>query len=783
MAIKMKQLILIGLASLLWFCGITCVVEAAESNDDDFNIMLDDSERDSNDAELDEFGFELEDEEENQALTIERQRLSAIEMGLLYQDSNHYFTHRYYGLDDLGWYPQLNYTAYLTPGSDAKNYFNLDLGLLGNEFGNLNLDWGIHGLFKQSIEYQQSIQLNNDSAGTIFTNPGADRLLLPGDWVAGTSTANMSQLKEPLNEFDPNLKRKSAHITHQHKLNRHWQLYADLKMDQKDGVKPMGAAIYFNAANPHSVILPEPVDSQTSDLDFEVQYQRDKLNFNTAYAFSNYDNKIDNLSWQNPYGDVISTAVDYPLGFGSIGQPVDNTQQSLRMYGQYIYSPKLTLQWDGALGLLTQDEPFLPYSVHSDQLATPTDLPSTNLDGEIFSRHINAALLFNPKYTYSLALRYRHELRDNKTPRQLFQYLPGDATPTAQPLLAVYNYRVGFEKDRVSLEGRYRFPKRIQFKGELSHERISRQNYAVDVNREDRLLLAVKSHPLHNMTTEISFIYSDRAASSYDWAYDYYAMYTADLINLIPDNQRYTNHPQLRQYFIANREQQEWKLNLQYLINSAWNVSGELRWQWQDYDRTVLGLRSRENQIVNLQSHYVSSQLLSFYAYYQWVDNDDEQMGWQFSGGADKSYNDISVPLFEASDASRIWSVNNSNQYYAFGTGFELKIVPGKLTYQFDYSRVNTQVNYEFANSGSADLDAMALPESSSELHQIYNEFTYHVDKQTRVLFGLGYYQYLEKDWAFDTVLPDTLASVIGTGEQPANESVRVIAMSIYHEF
>ncbi|MDX1694734.1 MAG: MtrB/PioB family decaheme-associated outer membrane protein [Ketobacteraceae bacterium] len=743
--------------------------------EEDFNLW---QEEEVSDSGSEDFSFGFAEDSEPEPVT--NFHYNQLEAGATWLDSDSFMYGRYNGLDGQGWYPLLDWSLGMTRDPDSGYFYDIRLQLAGPDAKTFQLDWGNAAYFEQSIDYSRSQYYGNSSGYTPFVNPGNETLELPVLWEGGMTTGDMSGLDEPLTPLIPVLQRDRFALSHSQKLSPLWRFNLDFAAEKKEGIKTSGNAIYFNVANPYGVVLPEPVNYRTNDIGLGFSYHGERLQASAGYSLSLFDNHRDRTAWQNPYEDVISSAVDYPNGFGAKDQPADNQHHLLRTSGGYRLSERQRLEWDLSWGLSLQDETYEPYSVN-EELLVSEPLPADDLNGEVSSINADLAWLITPVAKLQLDTRFRHRSRDNNTPRHEYLYIRGDGQNQPASVFGVYNYRVGRKSNELSTQARYRLDSAITLKGGYEFEQVERRNYAVNRNKEDRYMVGIRSRSFEKVTIDIDYQHADRYASEYQWDYDFFALHNAEWINTLPDNQRYINHPLLKQFPVANREQDQWDISLQTLFNPAWSLNARFRGQWQDYDSTVLGLRSRDNLSANLQTNYAASDRWSVYAYAHISEQNDEQDGLQFRPGADKAYNDISVPLFEASDSSRSWRVKADTTAVSLGLGGEFHITPDKLTLVLDYVMTDTEADYHVSDAGAADITTSNLPQASTRMHQLISELRYQWDPVTELRFGYGYYRYEEDDWAYDTLQVDSIDNVISTGQKPANESINRLTTTIVY--
>lgn len=768
-----KSLLATAIAGQLFTVVISGKVSATEVNGEE---------------ESDEFGFSLEETSSEEPQVSLPTHTSTLELGATYTSDDNSQFGKYNGYHSSGWQPLLQFNS-LNAATEPETFsweFDVRIGNEDNQsllFKALNSD----GLFIKAL-YQNSTSFGLQSGTTPFINPGSDDLKLPNDWLPGITTSEFGNLFERQHEVHLEQSRERLLVNQKYRLTPNWDLLADVQTEKKTGLKTTAGAIYFNAANGHSVILPEPIDSQTHDMSLGLGFHTDNLQVNGSYRLALFDNHVDRLQWQNPYDQAFSSNISYPNGLGAIDSAPDNQFQQARLSGNYQFSPTLRLQWDSAYGLAEQDEDFEPYTVN-ESLLVHTPLPVQSLTGEVETSSLHTALLLQPLPKLSLEARYRYDARDNNSPRNAYLYVRGDGADQPATLFSVYNVATGHEKQNARLDAHYRLPSHMKLSIGYGYEQTDRRNAAVSKTEDDVYRLGLRAHPHQKLTTEFSYEYRDRTASDYHWAYDYYAQFDSELINLTPDNERYTNHPELRQFHLANREDDTYKLRVNVLATERINFNASALWQQQHYDKSSLGLRKNNLTQYNFQANFAPTESLNYYLYANLSSNDQSQNGWQFLGGADKAYNDTVPPLTDASDERNRWAIESADKSRSFGAGVNHELITDVLALTLDYVYVKTsneydsEVNSNLADSSSINANAGLIPRSSTQSHQLGVVLDYQFNPQTTVRCDYHFYRYKESDWGSEFNPINTLDKVLLQGEEPRNEKLHAVTGSVIYQF
>jgi len=703
-----------------------------------------------------------------------------IELGIGYPSDKSFTFGRYNGWNDDTAKPVFNvdYHQWQPDGilGGTLDYVDLTGTDLGLDTRRANLALGTTGGFRLALDYD-ALQTNYNFTGrTPFRGSGA-ALTLPAGWVAANTTGGMLGFDEVARRFDQQLERERWGISLAKRFNDGVSLSAGFSTEDKSGTGTMGGAFYFDASNGHSAILPRPVDYTTNQFDAALHFLRDALSLDLSYFYSRFDNDSSGLSWQNPYGDSFGPAVDYPTGIGQMALEPDNDMHQVRLLASYLLTSKLRLSLDGSYARTTQDDTFLPFTANPG-LTPGAPLPRRDLDGEVDTSTFNIAAHYRPLSKLTLQAKWRFEDRHNDSPRDGYLYVRGDAWAPSDSRFTVYNSPHSRRLNRGELEASYRLPLASRLSASYSYEEIDRKNAAVRETEEDIYVLALSSRPAAGWTARLELSYRDRAASTYHWDQSYYAYYDADLINLIPDNQRYTNHPLLSQYYLANRELREGKFSLGYAPGGSWSLNFDYIHTDTDHGKNDLGLQEEQRDHATLSAGLQPAGPVSLTFYYSYDRYETEQLGRAFRGGIEKNAFEIYPPLPQASDPARNWETEGEDETHSLGANLRWSATE-RLETEFDYTFVDAAGAQDFTTFGAADLDETPLPDLENTLHSFLARATYQLRERLSLKFDYRYYRYEEDNWAIDRVRHDTLDKVLSTGESSPDDDIHFFQVSI----
>jgi MtrB/PioB family decaheme-associated outer membrane protein len=381
-----------------------------------------------------------------------------------------------------------------------------------------------------------------------------------------------------------------------------------------------------------------------------------------------------------------------------------------------------------------------------------------------------------------LDLFYKLRDRDYDAPRDGYRYIRGDGGDQPRSALTVYNTAHDLTSQTAGFEAAYRLPLRSKLSFEYEFENVVRRNAAVEETDEGRFTVAYRIQPRTDFSARMSLLYGDRAADTYQWDQSYYALLDTELINATPDNQRYINHPELSQYYMANRERLEAKIDLSYLPSQRWNLGLNMQWRDDDYDKSNLGLTGAAWQRIHFSASYVASESLSGSVYAGWDRYESEQSGRAFRGGQEKDAFDIYPPLPQASDPNQNWDLDATDDATTLGANV-LWQVAEQFDLRFDYNFVDTQSEQDFKTRPLGTVTASDLPEVETRLHHVKASGIWHLREQLSLQLDYQYYRYSSDDWARQDVNANTIDKVLTFGERNPNEKIHYVGVSAVYRW
>lgn len=333
-------------------------------------------------------------------------------------------------------------------------------------FGTLGIDYSRRDLENgQWVEFQASNLLGETrELGLVWKNPGNWKFsanygelvrydpstINTGLLGAGSTTPQVVALSaSPGTGADLELKTKRTGlgIGFAKTISPALQFELDLKSENKEGSRLFGVGINCpsviapgclgtTASNTGwaTLLLPEPINANHSQIEARLSYAAEKFRFNVGYYGSFYRNTNSTLnpvvpgSLYNPLGTLL------PLNTGLqaiLGQPLalapDNQAHQFDLSGSYDFTGTTRGTFKLGRTVATQNADFA-----SDGL-TGAPAGVTNLGGEVRTTLAKLSLSSRPVRQLSLLADLRYEKRDDQTPIALYN-TEGTATFTNRDL-------------------------------------------------------------------------------------------------------------------------------------------------------------------------------------------------------------------------------------------------------------------------------------------------------------------------------------------------------------
>lgn len=280
----------------------------------------------------------------------------------------------------------------------------------------MNLVWKKAGDWKVTAEYSDLVHNNVNQVNTGLVNAGSTQPQVAA-LTGGAGTGSI---------FDLQTKRSKLGVGYTKIISPRMQLEFDLKSESKKGSQLFGIGMNCPTAyDPGclgttginvgwaTLMLPEPVDSNQTQIEARLSYALDKLRFSVGYYGSFFRNANNSLNptvagdLYNPVGTLLPVS---PGLLGYLNRPVslapDNQSQQVDLSGNYAFNDKTRGTFKLAYSTSEQDDGF----------AGTSRTGLTSLGGKVNTSMAQLGVTSRPMPKLSLLADVRYLNKDDLTP-------------------------------------------------------------------------------------------------------------------------------------------------------------------------------------------------------------------------------------------------------------------------------------------------------------------------------------------------------------------------------
>jgi MtrB/PioB family decaheme-associated outer membrane protein len=396
--------------------------------------------------------------------------------------------------------------------------------------------------------------------------------------------------------------------------------------ERKDGSKITYGPIGDRPPRTLNVQLPEPIDYVTRELKFAAEYNQAAYQAQFTYLYSDFNNKIETLNWQNIYArtgvELADPTYDQWAGhrvatFGQRSLQPDNTYQNAALSLGINLPMASRLAATAAYGLMRQDERLLPYSTSSfgtTSLGAARELPRSRADADIDTMLLKVDYTLNPFDRLNLRAFFRYYDLNNDTPRDQWWYVTSDTVvgneagttgniPSGNPTSKNQRVSLAYAYDQMNygLDTSFNLPFWRTTLG-LGYEREEIDRDFREANTDENMYrVSVRARPANWVTIRAKYLFGDREGDGYNntvtrQSYWYTNNITGtELTGTDLDNPlvSFSNHPDMRKYDVSDRERNQFDLSTNIMPLSGVNLSTSYLYRKDDYGsgvRPVAGL-------------------------------------------------------------------------------------------------------------------------------------------------------------------------------------------------
>jgi MtrB/PioB family decaheme-associated outer membrane protein len=698
-----------------------------------------------------------------------------VEVGVYVLDDDAFRYGKYSGITDDGAYALFDFRWEKRPewnSGDAIRW-RLQGWRLGLDSRRLEFDWSQMGKQRFKFDYRQIPNNKFRDGLTPYEGLGSSDLTLPGGWAVtdGNSwTSGFVNLDDYLKPFKVQSERKSMTLAYDIKISSHWNMAFDFRHEIKDGVRNTWGLFGSGWSSARSVEIPAPIDWTTDNFTVMFNFADGRIRFGAGLYASFFNNDAPSLSWQNAYGKVGNwdQGVAFPNGTGLMALEPENSYLQFKTYGGFIFNAKTRLTADLTWGTMEQDDVFFAYSVNPD-LRVRSDLPRSSADAKVDTTHFNLRLTSRLARRLNLVANYRYDDRDNKTPREAFQYVPADSEDQVRSSESRLNLPFSYTRHKADLLLNWNMARGIGLKGGVEWNDYSRTFTEVEDSDEVTWLAGIRLASWATISASLDYRYSERDVDEYVGNLPFQESYLPGA--LPPD--AWQNHPWQRKYNLTDRERDELRFRLDWFPVDEFNfgVTGSTR--EDDYGEGVFGLNEAESSSWSMDLAYRPQKNVVLSGYYTRED-------WEAGQSARTIY---SFTPAMADDPAQDWWANTEDEVdtYNFHLGVDDLGENGKFAFGFDYTVSN--VESRIAVQGAEKVDTLPLPALVTDLSTFTVYGKLHLGERSSLILRAESSELKADDFALDNVSQDTILKVLSLGQTTQEYDILLVSASWNYRF
>lgn len=634
----------------------------------------------------------------------------------------------YTGYDEKGGYVVANGEG----GYASEDYRSeWELEDLGLDSRSVKVDGGKPGTYGYELEYSELPYRRYDTTQTPFRQTSNELLSLPSGWVSAGTTAGFTALNATLVDQDIELDRTTMGIGGDYRGLDGFRFEADYRRTEREGWGIAGAPFYTTSA-----LLAAPINDHTDTASIAALYGDERWTASLSWTGSFYADSNDELRWQNPFNSA---------ALGSLSTAPDNEAQTIALDAAYRFESPTTISLSAALGEMTQDDAFLPYTVNP--AVTARALPSANLDAKVDTMHIAARVTSQPWSFLRLKGVYRYDDRDNGTAirswtRTITDLFDSAESETNRPYSFTRNVLEVSAAARIT---RFDWLKTFEFEAGYDRVDMDRTLQEVEKSTEDTGWGRVRWRPSGDTEIALRGGIARRDPDDYD-------------LSVAQANEQ---NPLMRKYTLAYRFRDFLELRARTgLFDLPVTLGAEAYYSTTDYTESPLGRTKHDDR--------------RFAADATWAIND------QFSTYLRGGYEDLALGVVNSETfGSADWNSKHRDRF---------RTVDGGVAFKGD-GRFDASLSVRYAH-GTGDTDVASkfsgadrYPELETELLGGEFDVGYQLNDAIDLRLTVRYEDFSSSDWALQGVEPATIPTVLTMGADPDDYDVYVVSLSMRYSF
>jgi MtrB/PioB family decaheme-associated outer membrane protein len=466
-----------------------------------------------------------------------------------------------------------------------------------------------------------------------------------------------------------------------------------------------------------------------------------------------------------------------------MGSEPDNEAWKINFAGGYNLGARTRLSGSISYGKMTQDQTFLPFS---SVFPSPIPLPRDNLDGEIETLYANINVSTRVTSKLSLRGRYTYDERDNKTPRDIYVRIPGDAG--AQGGLISGNARVNWpynlKRHKLDLEASYNLMRGTRISAGYEFESKDRDFTEFESTDEHTGKLRLSFTPSSVAGGWVRYQHQERSGdSTYVSNQPFLTGHNPDYIEFLETNDPdglFENDPLLRKFHLADRDRDQVAAAVNFYPSDVVALTLSGRYNKDDFNESEVGLQDSKNSSISLDASFTPNKMINLHGYLTYENYQYRQRAFYHPGFlGDLTPTTDRIAVF----GENFWGMKSEDDVVTGGGGFDWTVIEDKFTVKADFlaSFANTETT---PFDVGADLQpSLPLPDLKTDLYRVTLEGEYKYRENMGVRVRYLYENFDTSDFARDLVTVDTLDNVILLGNGTPNYSDHVIGVSWFYNW
>lgn len=560
-------------------------------------------------------------------------------------------------------------------------------GAAGQHDQYYGLQFGRTNAWKVKLFFSETPHVFTHRYRSLWTGVGTGNLMLLPPLTPGGTTSNATDnanvaavaLNAPPSTLSLTRKKIGARIDVD--LSKTWKAYLAYSLERREGARPFGA-VWGNAGGTAPIEIPEPIDYETHAILAGVQFAGELNAFNLRLSASLFENKIDTLTFQNPYRIAPPPGMTTAPAAGAYTQGQFDLVPSNEAYNARAeYTRSLPNFYRGfvtlvvAAGTWRQNDSLIPYTTIPGLTVTNVSvLPGGSWDttGALSRKSTEAnvdtllsdlTFSFNPTEKLNLKLKGRFSETDHKTapflavnPNAVYLdadsstagnqtrgltfdgvtgvwgRLPNDGSgqnilmgTNANPAgnIPIKSTIYSSEQLRFGPTAEYRLGKVSSLNANVEREITRRENRVRKRTWEDKFKVGYVNRGLGNSSLRLSYEFAQRRGDPYYPSY--YDGVFSSAIAPIPTTAGANvtswaarNNSGIRTFDLADRDRHVVNARLDTMLRPNLDAGVSIQARESDYPASDYGRKKQSNRSFNLDLNYQPSPRQTVYGYYSY---------------------------------------------------------------------------------------------------------------------------------------------------------------------